>query len=89
MFAVTWALLAGSELPGTLLLGTSANSVASLLGALVTEIETARLLLRPWRIGDLDPYARICADPEVIRRRPLLGGWVDRLRVVPDFTAGR
>ncbi len=33
----------------------------------MTEIETARLLLRPWRIDDLDPYARICADPEVMR----------------------
>ena len=42
--------------------------MASLLrGALVTEMETARLLLRPWRIDDLDPYARICADPEVMR----------------------
>jgi RimJ/RimL family protein N-acetyltransferase len=33
----------------------------------VTELETARLLLRPWRQEDLDPYARICADPEVTR----------------------
>jgi RimJ/RimL family protein N-acetyltransferase len=33
----------------------------------VVEIETARLLLRRWRDGDLDPYARICADPEVMR----------------------
>jgi RimJ/RimL family protein N-acetyltransferase len=33
----------------------------------VTDLETARLLLRPWRQEDLDPYARICADPEVTR----------------------
>ena len=30
-------------------------------------IETARLLLRRWRDEDLDSYARICAEPEVIR----------------------
>jgi RimJ/RimL family protein N-acetyltransferase len=33
----------------------------------VKELETARLLLRPWREEDLDAYARICADPEVMR----------------------
>jgi RimJ/RimL family protein N-acetyltransferase len=33
----------------------------------VTEIETSRLLLRPWRNEDLAPYARICTDPEVMR----------------------
>ena len=31
------------------------------------EIETARLRVRTWREDDLAPYARICADPEVIR----------------------
>ena len=36
-------------------------------GFRVVEIETARLLLRRWRDGDLEPYARICADPEVMR----------------------
>ena len=30
-------------------------------------IETNRLLLRQWRDEDLDPYARMCADPEVMR----------------------
>ena len=30
-------------------------------------IETERLLLRAWREEDLDPYARMCADPEVMR----------------------
>ena len=36
----------------------------------MTEIETRRLLLRQWREGDLDAYARICADPEVMRYLP-------------------
>jgi RimJ/RimL family protein N-acetyltransferase len=35
-----------------------------------TELETDRLLLRQWREEDLDPYARICADPEVMRYLP-------------------
>jgi RimJ/RimL family protein N-acetyltransferase len=34
---------------------------------LMREIETARLRLRTWRESDLAPYARICADPEVMR----------------------
>jgi RimJ/RimL family protein N-acetyltransferase len=33
----------------------------------VNEIETPRLLLRRWRGDDLDAYARICADPEIMR----------------------
>jgi RimJ/RimL family protein N-acetyltransferase len=33
----------------------------------VTEIETAQLLLRAWSVKDLNPYARVCADPEVMR----------------------
>jgi RimJ/RimL family protein N-acetyltransferase len=33
----------------------------------MVEIETRRLLLRQWRSEDLDPYARLCADPEVMR----------------------
>ena len=30
-------------------------------------IETERLVLRAWRSEDLEPYAAICADPEVMR----------------------
>jgi len=33
----------------------------------VPTIETERLLLRPWHDDDLDGYADICADPEVMR----------------------
>lgn len=36
----------------------------------MTEIETERLLLRPWRDEDLEPYARICADSEVMSYLP-------------------
>lgn len=32
-----------------------------------TVLETPRLLLRPFRADDLDPYAALCADPEVMR----------------------
>lgn len=34
---------------------------------LAHEIRTDRLLLRQWRPGDLDAYAEMCADPEVMR----------------------
>jgi RimJ/RimL family protein N-acetyltransferase len=33
----------------------------------VTEIETARLLLRPWQPGDLAEFTRLLTDPEVTR----------------------
>jgi len=33
----------------------------------MVEVETGRLLLRGWREEDLEPYARMCADPEVMR----------------------
>jgi RimJ/RimL family protein N-acetyltransferase len=33
----------------------------------MVEIETERLLLRGWREGDVEPYASMCADPEVMR----------------------
>ncbi len=44
-------------------------------------LETPRLLLRPFREDDLDAYAALCADPEVMRYlgdgRPLdrVGAW--------------
>jgi len=33
----------------------------------VLTLETERLLLRPFRQTDLDPYAVMCADPQVMR----------------------
>jgi len=33
----------------------------------VPVIETERLILREWRDADVDTYARICADPQVMR----------------------
>ncbi len=42
----------------------------------MVEIGTERLLLRRWQEEDLEPYARICADPEVMRymgREPMSG----------------
>jgi len=33
----------------------------------VNEVETRRLLLHGWREEDVEPYARICADAEVMR----------------------
>ncbi len=36
----------------------------------MSEVETERLLLRRWREEDLEPYARLCADPEVMRYLP-------------------
>lgn len=33
----------------------------------MTELETERLILRMWREDDFEAYARICADPDVMR----------------------
>jgi ribosomal-protein-alanine N-acetyltransferase len=33
-------------------------------------LETERLLLRPWKNEDLEPFAELCADPEVMRFFP-------------------
>ena len=33
----------------------------------MVDFETERLLLRGWRERDVEPYARLCADPEVMR----------------------
>jgi len=41
----------------------------------IPRIQTERLLLREWREADVEPYARICAEPQVMRflrpQRPL------------------
>ena len=42
-------------------------------GRLVITIQTPRLLLRPFRDSDVEPYAAMCGDPEVMR---YLGGRV-------------
>jgi RimJ/RimL family protein N-acetyltransferase len=36
----------------------------------VAELRTARLLLRQWRDSDLEPFAALNADPEVMRHFP-------------------
>ena len=33
----------------------------------VLTLETERLLLRPFRDTDIEPYAAMCADPDVMR----------------------
>jgi RimJ/RimL family protein N-acetyltransferase len=48
----------------------------------VTELETARLLLRPWREEDLDPYAHICTDPEVMQ---YMSGTMTRYRTTQQM----
>ena len=42
---------------------------------MVPTLTTDRLVLRGWRDEDLDAYAEITADPEVMR---FMGGVVDR-----------
>lgn len=44
-------------------------------GAPPAEFETARLRLRQWRVSDREPFAAICADPEVME---FLSGRRDR-----------
>lgn len=38
--------------------------------ASMTELQTERLMLRQWRKGDLEPFAALNADPEVMRYFP-------------------
>lgn len=38
-----------------------------LAGRAVTTLQTERLILRPWRDADLEPFAALNADPEVVR----------------------
>jgi RimJ/RimL family protein N-acetyltransferase len=51
----------------------------------MTEIETTRLLLRRWREGDLGAYARICADPEVMRYLPATLGLEESVEQMAGF----
>lgn len=54
----------------------------------MTELRTARLLLRPWREKDRDPFAALNADPEVMRWLPATStreqsdAFVDRQRTL-------
>src|SRR5437764_10837578 len=50
-------------------------------------LRTPRLLLREWRDEDREPFAVICADPEVMRYyyrppvdRAACDAWIDRMR---------
>jgi RimJ/RimL family protein N-acetyltransferase len=43
----------------------------------MVEITTARLLLRRWRIEDLEPFAAMCCDPDVMR---YIGSGITRTR---------
>lgn len=36
----------------------------------ILELESARLVLRQWRDSDLPEFARMCADPQVMRYFP-------------------
>ena len=36
-------------------------------GIMIMKIETNRLMLRPFNIKDIEPFAKICADPDVMR----------------------
>ena len=41
-----------------------------MIGFEIPTVATARLRLRAFRAGDLDAYAAMQADPEVMRHRP-------------------
>lgn len=45
-----------------------------------TVVETERLILRDWRNEDVEPFAAICADPEVMR-------WLGDLRSLDETAA--
>jgi RimJ/RimL family protein N-acetyltransferase len=42
----------------------------------IPTLETERLLLRPWRADDIEPFAILCADVELMR---FVGGAMDRI----------
>lgn len=50
-------------------------------------IETERLILRPWRDADREPFAAMCADPEVMRHFPALLTRVESDAVVERMVA--
>jgi len=52
---------------------------------LVTTVETARLLLRPWQPDDLERLVRLYADPQVARYVSRDGQPIPRERSVPAF----
>ncbi|MHB1628589.1 MAG: GNAT family N-acetyltransferase [Bacilli bacterium] len=52
----------------------------------MTELETDRLLLRPYSRGDLDFFASLWADPEVVR---FIGEGVTRNRNEAEESNGR
>ncbi len=38
----------------------------------ILELESARLVMRPWRDSDLQAFAQMCNDPQVMRYFRLL-----------------
>ena len=53
-----------------------------------TIIDTERLILRKWRASDLDPFAAMSADPEVMRFFPALHDRAQteaQIRLISDF----
>lgn len=54
------------------------------MGEPLPSLRTARILLRPWTDDDLEPFARLNADPEVMRHFP-----APLDRAASDALAGR
>ncbi len=52
-------------------------------------IETERLRLRPWRDDDLDAYAALCADPEVMRWHGAQGDPLTRAQAAEQMESFR
>ena len=48
---------------------------------MVPTLETSRLLLRQWRYADREPWAAMCADPDVMR---MLDGVIARDQALAD-----
>ena len=55
---------------------------------MIPEIRTERLLLRAWRESDLEPYARMCSDPEVMRYLPHVLGREESEEQIASFIRG-